>query len=180
MIRRPPSSTLFPYTTLFRSCQRQTPPIFGITLLIVERDASREVSLHFGVCLAADRTTPVSGVQGAVRIAEERPASGAAVLQRSCGQLVFCRSAESAGADDHVTNGIAVFHAVRDVGIEEPGSLAIRRPVKGRPQIRQRFGQTQIFVAVGFDRGGNFLRSCAGSFFRRFYLGAIAFLFQGG
>src|SRR2546430_13733851 len=26
MIRRPPRSTLFPYTTLFRSCRRSTPP----------------------------------------------------------------------------------------------------------------------------------------------------------
>src|SRR6266851_4121866 len=91
------------------------------------------VLLHFGVCFAADRASSVSGVQGAVRIAEERPSSGAPVLQRSCREFVFCRSAERARTDDHVTNGVAVFHSVREVGIEEPGSLAIRRTVKGRP-----------------------------------------------
>src|SRR3989440_1319912 len=31
MIRRPPRSTLFPYTTLFRSCYRGRPPLHGAT-----------------------------------------------------------------------------------------------------------------------------------------------------
>src|SRR5688572_31754376 len=30
MIRRPPRSTLFPYTTLFRSCPRPPPPDLGM------------------------------------------------------------------------------------------------------------------------------------------------------
>src|SRR5260364_191174 len=37
MIRRPPRSTLFPYTTLFRSCARSS----GITTLSVLRRASK-------------------------------------------------------------------------------------------------------------------------------------------
>src|SRR5436305_11886069 len=32
MIRRPPRSTLFPYTTLFRSCSRCRPPISCCTI----------------------------------------------------------------------------------------------------------------------------------------------------
>src|SRR2546422_6325200 len=33
MIRRPPRSTLFPYTTLFRSCRRhKRPPVFAVPL----------------------------------------------------------------------------------------------------------------------------------------------------
>src|SRR2546422_1431385 len=40
MIRRPPRSTLFPYTTLFRS-QAQLEPV-GIKIELVERDASSQ------------------------------------------------------------------------------------------------------------------------------------------
>src|SRR5688572_31174323 len=30
MLRRPPRSTLFPYTTLFRSCPSRPPPLLGL------------------------------------------------------------------------------------------------------------------------------------------------------
>src|SRR2546430_8962459 len=44
MIRRPPRSTLFPYTTLFRSCQRAVHP--ELPLPIGRRGACREVPAH--------------------------------------------------------------------------------------------------------------------------------------
>src|SRR2546430_5723532 len=41
MIRRPPRSTLFPYTTLFRSEPAPTPIITGIAPMIVDTDVMR-------------------------------------------------------------------------------------------------------------------------------------------
>src|SRR2546430_10309946 len=35
MIRRPPRSTLFPYTTLFRSVHRHTPPLILVTFAVL-------------------------------------------------------------------------------------------------------------------------------------------------
>src|SRR3989442_8923100 len=37
MIRRPPRSTLFPYTTLFRSLRRRRPDIFGYSVSATTR-----------------------------------------------------------------------------------------------------------------------------------------------
>src|SRR5258707_7588687 len=45
MIRRPPRSTLFPYTTLFRSCST-TAPAAAVTCVVEDLDA-REVFLQF-------------------------------------------------------------------------------------------------------------------------------------
>src|SRR2546430_12492870 len=45
MIRRPPRSTLFPYTTLFRSPDRQIPPIDGPVAAFEEHDRAIEQSL---------------------------------------------------------------------------------------------------------------------------------------
>src|SRR2546430_13523496 len=39
MIRRPPRSTLFPYTTLFRSRARQAQAVDGVAKVFVERRA---------------------------------------------------------------------------------------------------------------------------------------------
>src|SRR5689334_23842908 len=51
MIRRPPRSTLFPYTTLFRSVQRIARVAFGLAKLRSNRVASAEKSnvMHTGV-----------------------------------------------------------------------------------------------------------------------------------
>src|SRR5256884_9991537 len=75
MIRRPPRSTLFPYTTLFRSLLREHHP------LVVERpvaEPEREPVLDavtarnlqplaLGELLAADRAQDGEGVQDALR-----------------------------------------------------------------------------------------------------------------
>src|SRR5258707_7169692 len=45
MIRRPPRSTLFPYTTLFRSCDRRWPAIEGIDRSQAETQAAEEITL---------------------------------------------------------------------------------------------------------------------------------------
>src|ERR1041384_8574505 len=57
MIRRPPRSTLFPYTTLFRSGPSADPPIeplFGVQLFVVvgrsEEHTSELQSLAYLVC----------------------------------------------------------------------------------------------------------------------------------
>ncbi len=99
-------------------------------------------------------------------------------MQRSRRQLIFCRSAEGAGADNHIANGVAVFHSICEVGFEEPGRLRIRRAVKRRAQIRKRFRQAQILVAVGFDGAGDSVQSLDGISFCRFYLGGIPFHFE--
>src|SRR5258708_13023574 len=48
MIRRPPRSTLFPYTTLFRSCQhsRRQPPIDGAALGILRDEVCIAILLQ--------------------------------------------------------------------------------------------------------------------------------------
>src|SRR2546427_9409752 len=46
MIRRPPRSTLFPYTTLFRSAQ---------WLVQLERSGTEPLSEHLGLCAARHR-----------------------------------------------------------------------------------------------------------------------------
>src|SRR3712207_7087308 len=57
MIRRPPRSTLFPYTTLFRSAQRTLPArrYFGAFLLVV-------AVLYGLVFLTGDTRTPQLGL----------------------------------------------------------------------------------------------------------------------
>ncbi len=52
--------------------------------------------------------------------------------------------------------------------------------MKGRAKVRQRLGQAQIFIAVGFDGAGNFLQSFESACFRRFHLGGIPFHLQRG
>src|SRR5437588_2192094 len=48
MIRRPPRSTLFPYTTLFRSRQRLVEP------LTVAADAADDIGEQFGISFAVE------------------------------------------------------------------------------------------------------------------------------
>src|ERR1035441_1294999 len=59
MIRRPPRSTLFPYTTLFRSCSARTAPGFPIGCSITffseklaDRKSTRLNSSHLGISYA--------------------------------------------------------------------------------------------------------------------------------
>src|SRR2546430_6360367 len=56
MIRRPPRSTLFPYTTLFRS--RKESPVTGAMPVLVEdrRNAARRVRLKQRIDLGHDRS----------------------------------------------------------------------------------------------------------------------------
>src|SRR3712207_7791084 len=61
MIRRPPRSTLFPYTTLFRSCpDRPVPPLMDLT-----RPLSPEAHL-LAPCSAASRGRSRSSREGRV------------------------------------------------------------------------------------------------------------------
>src|SRR2546427_9114714 len=63
MIRRPPRSTLFPYTTLFRSCEQVLPHVapiavgavrwHGVVLVEIERHDSREI--HLAGLVATDQ-----------------------------------------------------------------------------------------------------------------------------
>src|SRR3712207_9020966 len=62
MIRRPPRSTLFPYTTLFRSPRNSAPPSLhpeqhGIALLpaVVHRDVDSGSALREVLCAPSDR-----------------------------------------------------------------------------------------------------------------------------
>src|SRR5436853_7591924 len=57
MIRRPPRSTLFPYTTLFRSCSRQRQPLaeplpFPRSAGLLDRKSTRLNSSHLGISYA--------------------------------------------------------------------------------------------------------------------------------
>src|SRR3712207_8093516 len=52
MIRRPPRSTLFPYTTLFRSRPRRAPPA---RLLVLDRQRAGDAGLPRQGRLASDR-----------------------------------------------------------------------------------------------------------------------------
>src|SRR5258708_31052295 len=60
MIRRPPRSTLFPYTTLFRSCRprarRRRPPLFKARVLA--RDAGTQSSNEEGLSQAHHALRP--------------------------------------------------------------------------------------------------------------------------
>ena len=49
-----------------------------------------------------------------------------------------------------------------------------------RAQVRQRLGQAQVFIPVGFDRIRNFVQSFEGALFRFFHFGGIPFHFQRG
>src|SRR3712207_9313321 len=84
MIRRPPRSTLFPYTTLFRSglcdpCRAGRPALCDPgaaanlegTLLAGERRWSGELNHHLGVSAFADHV--VVSARSAVRIDPELP-----------------------------------------------------------------------------------------------------------
>src|SRR5215471_11561340 len=53
MIRRPPRSTLFPYTTLFRS-RHERAPVRGLAEPLQQRDAERQRFAGSGSCLADD------------------------------------------------------------------------------------------------------------------------------
>src|SRR4051794_41611363 len=52
MIRRPPRSTLFPYTTLFRSCS-PTPLGGGRALALFDVDGDKAIDLFVGAPLAS-------------------------------------------------------------------------------------------------------------------------------
>src|SRR3712207_8512550 len=84
MIRRPPRSTLFPYTTLFRSRRR----LDGLDAARVRRGAGHRRSTS--PC-RKDRTAPVPGLgpPGAVHRANERSEEHTSELQSR--QYLVCR-----------------------------------------------------------------------------------------
>src|SRR2546429_2169059 len=62
MIRRPPRSTLFPYTTLFRSPQRQSPQIAGAS----STDLMTRTSSPWATPQPAKAEQPLGASQAAV------------------------------------------------------------------------------------------------------------------
>src|SRR2546427_7672729 len=64
MIRRPPRSTLFPYTTLFRSNGRGCPPFKGLDADPQHADVLRSVAVQDGIWLHV----PERAAQGLDRI----------------------------------------------------------------------------------------------------------------
>src|SRR5258708_27455135 len=59
MIRRPPRSTLFPYTTLFRSLMRRTKRFCEVFALPNHRFSIRAVSGFYILCFALHRNGPL-------------------------------------------------------------------------------------------------------------------------
>src|SRR2546427_7842669 len=76
MIRRPPRSTLFPYTTLFRSPPERVGPGVQV-VLVVDRPVVRELLPHEPGIHVRDRPVPVVGVR------ERRALPELAVLPRA-------------------------------------------------------------------------------------------------
>src|SRR5256885_12769483 len=64
MIRRPPRSTLFPYTTLFRSAEPGLPAVGEGALLYPEALAARPPDLPSAAALASLVVTRLRGVPG--------------------------------------------------------------------------------------------------------------------
>src|SRR5256885_9399590 len=60
MIRRPPRSTLFPYTTLFRSLGDEGPSWLGIETREVTADTAKELKLFAERGVVVGRVTPDS------------------------------------------------------------------------------------------------------------------------
>src|SRR6266851_4856310 len=114
---------------------------------------TRSTLLSSGIGLAADRALPVRRVHSAIRITEEGPPARPSVAEWRRGQFVFCGSAEIARAGNHIAEGITIFDAVRQVGIQQPRRFLVWRAAQGLTEIRKRFGQTLILVAVRFDGG---------------------------
>src|SRR2546428_10054151 len=113
MIRRPPRSTLFPYTTLFRSCD------FGITALGLNTDTQ-----HMGYVLRPGERDVPEGLKLALRnsnrlqdilLAEMRPGrTGNEVLAAALGQM---RAARITGTNYTTPNGGAGHGAGPLIGL---------------------------------------------------------------
>src|SRR5256885_12158209 len=92
MIRRPPRSTLFPYTTLFRSIEhpdieltRSKPPLYGATAIRdfdLCRDLVGDAELHDRFCGSLARASEI-------RIHESRSEEHTSELQSPCN--LVCR-----------------------------------------------------------------------------------------
>ncbi len=94
-------------------------------------------------------------MEAATRIAKKRKLAGAAVAERGRRQFIFCGSAQIAGSRDHVTEGVAVFHAGGETGIEEIGSVGVYRGMYRWAEICEGIGQACKFPAIGFDGVGD-------------------------
>src|SRR3712207_9503921 len=86
MIRRPPRSTLFPYTTLFRSTD--LPPAIGVAVQYSggSEDAARSLAMHVAAARPRYLTreeVPAEAVETERRVAEPRAKEEGKAEQRS-------------------------------------------------------------------------------------------------
>src|SRR2546428_2168925 len=68
MIRRPPRSTLFPYTTLFRSSPSSGAPGASLTVTVTGTSFQAGASASFGAGVTVNSTTVVSAPQLSVAL----------------------------------------------------------------------------------------------------------------
>src|SRR2546430_6760019 len=80
MIRRPPRSTLFPYTTLFRSVLREPNRQARVALRRRERDWTNRVSRDSTAVRMAQKATRACPTGGPVQSCERAAGSGRALL----------------------------------------------------------------------------------------------------
>src|SRR2546427_5188621 len=88
MIRRPPRSTLFPYTTLFRSPPRELRHVLVVLCRPRAELGARQLARH---PLLGERVQPaVPGIDGGLELLTER-------ARRGHGRLLFIGSPRTAG-----------------------------------------------------------------------------------
>src|SRR3712207_7144267 len=86
MIRRPPRSTLFPYTTLFRSLQHRT---LQLNAALEELERSNAMLAEFAGRVSHDLRAPLTTILGYVELAEDRSEEHTSELQSR--QYLVCR-----------------------------------------------------------------------------------------
>src|SRR3712207_7154183 len=92
MIRRPPRSTLFPYTTLFRSAMHEPPRVdFATQHVVTAGGEADQVGLHHerGLQLVGDDLVEELAADGEVRVPEIRSEEHTSELQSR--QYLVCR-----------------------------------------------------------------------------------------
>src|SRR3989449_10823874 len=120
MIRRPPRSTLFPYTTLFRSLVVRGAPAIGVAAAFGVALAARQSAASTGEALLADLETAIKGLAStrptAVNLfwALERMRGVAAGLSR--GSVAQARTRLAAEAEAILAEDVAANRALGDHG----------------------------------------------------------------
>src|SRR3712207_7260198 len=123
MVRRPPGSTLFPYTTLFRSMLSMAPA------LRCDTEHAREVPRGLGLRDAVDGGGEAHHVTAAFAAGEVRPAAGAEVQDRKSTRL----------NSSHANISYAVFCLKKRVpqAWPRPSCCQPRCPLSGRRRRRR-------------------------------------------